>query len=104
MGVGEVTGFTGWVAFVLIGLEVLTPYLLRRSRLNEILGTVKRSQAKQPETPRRGVSKPVPPGYRLRPWDWLNAGAGVLRLYPQDTKLAGRKVNRMRLKSVESYI
>ena len=35
------TGSTGWVAFVLIGLEVMTPYLLRRNRLNEKLGTVK---------------------------------------------------------------
>ena len=34
MRVGEVTGFTGWVAFVLIGLEVMAPYLLK-------LGTVK---------------------------------------------------------------
>jgi hypothetical protein len=36
MGVGEVTGFTGWIAFVLIGLEVVTRYLL-----SEKLGTVK---------------------------------------------------------------
>jgi hypothetical protein len=41
MGVGEVTGFTGWIAFVLIGLEVVTRYLLRCNRLSEKLGTVK---------------------------------------------------------------
>ena len=36
-----ITSLTGWIACILIGLEVVTPYLLRKNRLSEWLGTVK---------------------------------------------------------------
>jgi uncharacterized membrane protein len=36
-----ITSITGWIASVLIGLEVLLPYLLRRNRLSNWLGTAK---------------------------------------------------------------
>jgi len=36
-----ITSVTGWIAFVLIGLEVLFPYLLRRNRMSVWLGTAK---------------------------------------------------------------
>jgi hypothetical protein len=32
------TSFSGWLATILIGLEILLPYLLRRSRLSDSLG------------------------------------------------------------------
>jgi len=37
----DITSVTGWIGFVLIGLEVLFPYLLRRNRLSVWLGTAK---------------------------------------------------------------
>jgi hypothetical protein len=37
----DITSVTGWIGFVLIGLEVLFPYLLRRNRMNVWLGSVK---------------------------------------------------------------
>jgi hypothetical protein len=36
-----ITSVRGWIAFVLIGLEVLFPYLLRRDRMSVWLGTAK---------------------------------------------------------------
>jgi hypothetical protein len=36
----DITSVTGWTGFVLIGLEVLFPYLLRRNRMS-LLGSVK---------------------------------------------------------------
>ena len=41
MSAVDITSVTGWIAFVLIGLEVLFPYLLRRNRLSLWLGTAK---------------------------------------------------------------
>jgi hypothetical protein len=35
----DITSVTGWIGFVLIGLEVLFPYLLRRNRMS-LLGSV----------------------------------------------------------------
>jgi hypothetical protein len=37
----DITSVTGWIGFVLIGLGVLFPYLLRRNRLSVWLGTAK---------------------------------------------------------------
>jgi hypothetical protein len=36
-----ITSVTGWIAFVLIGLDVLFPYLLWRNLLSVWLGTAK---------------------------------------------------------------
>ena len=36
-----ITSLTGWIGCILIGLEIATPYLLRKNRLSEWLGTVK---------------------------------------------------------------
>ena len=41
MSAADITSVTGWIAFVLIGLEVLFPYLLRRNRLSLWLGSAK---------------------------------------------------------------
>jgi hypothetical protein len=41
MSAVDITSVTGWIAFGLIGLEVLLPYLLRRNRLSSWLGTAK---------------------------------------------------------------
>ncbi|HEX4605657.1 MAG TPA: hypothetical protein VH724_16775 [Candidatus Angelobacter sp.] len=41
-----ITSITGWVAFILIGWEIISPYLLRRNRISEWLGTVKFSAGK----------------------------------------------------------
>jgi hypothetical protein len=41
MNAKMIISLTGWLACILIGLEVLTPYLLRTNRLSEWLGTVK---------------------------------------------------------------
>jgi len=82
----------------LIGLEVMTPYLLRRNRLSEKLGTVKYgaklsylkrlcgAQARQASAAGLSIATLGLAGMLAQ---------GVLRLYLQDTKLAGRKVNRM---------
>jgi hypothetical protein len=37
----DITSVTGWIALVLIGLEVLLPYLLRRNRMSTWLGSAK---------------------------------------------------------------
>jgi hypothetical protein len=37
----DITSITGWIGFVLIGLEVLFPYFLRRNRMSVWLGSVK---------------------------------------------------------------
>jgi hypothetical protein len=34
-----ITSITGWIACVLIGLEVLLPYIFRRNRLSQWIGT-----------------------------------------------------------------
>ena len=98
MGVGQKTGETGWgsVRFDWAGSDDALSAAAQSAERETWHGEIW-SQAKLPEAPMRRAS-----GARqcCRAVDcdlgigW-NAGAGVLRLYLQDTKLAGRKVNRM---------
>ena len=37
----DITSVSGWIGFVLIGLEALFPYFLRRNRMSVWLGSVK---------------------------------------------------------------
>jgi len=62
-----ITSITGWIGFVLIGLEILGPYLLRRNRLSIWLGTAR-------------IAAAAPYLKRLWPHYWLGYLLVVLAL------------------------
>ena len=114
-----ITSITGWIACVLIGLEILLPYLYRRNRLSLWLGSAARA-ASAPYLKRLWphywlgylllvlgaihTVVPIEAGH-LRQWNitglWIATVAllllllqGALGLWLQDSKLVGRALMR----------